>query len=57
MPLTQMHQPTQTNAPQLPVPEFLDESFDETIPKNNEILSSDDGDLIIDGKFLSLGLS
>lgn len=57
MPLTQMHQPTQTNVPQLPLPEFLDESFDETIPKNNEILSSDDGDLIIDGKFLSLGLS
>ena len=44
--LTQMHQPTQRNAPQLPVPEFLDKSFDETIPKNNEILTSDDGKLL-----------
>ena len=43
MPLTQMHQPTQRNLPPLPVPDFLDESVDETIPKNNEILSSDDG--------------
>jgi len=42
MPLTQMHQPTQRNLPPLPVPDFLEESFDETIPKNNEILSSDD---------------